>query len=68
MTSPKAKMFHENIRSYEAEQSRLEEQIAKLKDNPKMVGEVHTRRLQQQMLQANIDSLVAELRKLSALE
>jgi hypothetical protein len=66
MDSPTGEMLHTNIRSYEAEQARLQAEIAKLECNPKMAGEIAIRRSQQKMLQDNIDSLVVELRKLTA--
>lgn len=58
-------MLHKNIKSYEAEQARLRAEIARLKGNPKMAGEIESRRSQQRMLQDNIDTLFIELRKLS---
>jgi hypothetical protein len=66
MSSPLAELIHANIRSYEAEQTKLKVEIAKLECNPKMAGEIAIRRSQQKMLQDNIDSLVVELRKLTA--
>jgi hypothetical protein len=64
MGSPQAELIHANIRSYEAEQARLQAEITRLEGNPKMAYEVAMRRAQQRMMQDNIDSLVLELRKL----
>jgi hypothetical protein len=68
MSGSTANTVHENIKSYEAEQARLQSEIVRLEGNPKMSLEVSSRREQHKMLQQNIDQLIAELRKLSAAE
>jgi hypothetical protein len=62
MISPTEQLFRNNIKEWEAEIQRLEDEIAALDDMPENALRIRTNRQLQQMLQGFIDRLVENIK------
>jgi hypothetical protein len=62
MISPTEKLFRNNIKEYETEIQRLEDEITALGDTPENALRIRTHRQLQQMLQSFIDRLAENIK------